>query len=197
MTATPTLPLKVTDAILPERWTVPQFHRLWETGYFDGRKAILLQGEILEMPIPGPLHNKGVGKVDYALKKVFTSNFWVRIQLPLELDLWSDPVPDVPVVVGSPDDHDVNPTTALLVVEVSDTTLSTDLNEKAKLYAAAGIQEYRVVDLNNRLLVVHRKPNDASSAGWDTIKPFGENEVIEPLALAGVSVAVADMLPRV
>ena len=46
----------------PKRRTVPEFHRLWEDGYFNGRKAILLDGEILDMPIPGPLHNKGVGE---------------------------------------------------------------------------------------------------------------------------------------
>lgn len=89
--------------IAPARksWTVAQFHWLWEQGLFDGRKAFLLAGEIIEMPIPGPVHNKGVGKVDYALKRIFGSSYWVRIQLPLVLGLWTDPVPDIAVVLGA------------------------------------------------------------------------------------------------
>lgn len=197
--ATLTLP-KPSPIPAPKRWTVPQFHLLWEQGHFDGRKAILLDGEIIDMPIPGPLHNKGVGKVDYALKRVFLGNYWVRIQLPLELGLWSDPVPDVAVVNGLPDDHDVNPSTALLVVEVSDTTLSIDLNDKAILYAAARIADYWVLDLTNRRLVVHRDPqpdsNSVSGFRYQDVVPLDEAASVAALALPGMMIDVRELLPR-
>lgn len=183
-----------------KRWTVPEFHRLWEEGYFDGRKAILLDGEIIDMPIPGPLHNKGVGKVDYALKRVFQGNYWVRIQLPLVLNLWIDPVPDVSVVTGSPDDYDVNPSTALLVVEVSDTTLAIDLGDKALLYAAAGITDYWVLDLVNRSLIVHRNPQPDATAPsgfrFQDITGHDASASIAPLALPGSNIGVSELLPR-
>jgi Uma2 family endonuclease len=185
----------------PKRWTVSQFHRLWEEGYFDGRKAILLNGTVIETPIPGPLHNKGVGKVDYALKRIFLSGYWVRVQLPLELNLWVDPVPDLAVVPGAPDDYDVNPSTAQLVVEVSDTTLALDLGDKALLYAAAGIPDYWVLDLGNRLLHVHRdSQQDATSISgfrFRRIDRINDTGSIAPLALPGMIIDVKDLLPRV
>ncbi len=196
--ATQTLP-RPAPAPGPKRWTVREFHRLWEQGFFSERKAILLEGEIIDMPIPGPLHNKGVGKGDYALKRVFVGNFWVRVQLPLELNLWTDPVPDLSVVDGTPDDYDANPSTALLAAEVSDTTLSIDL-EKALLYAAAGIREYWIVDLNNRVLIVHRDPQpDAASVSgfrYQSITRLDDTASVSPLALPSAKIDVSELLPR-
>ncbi len=188
--------------IAPARksWTVAQFHWLWEQGLFDGRKAFLLAGEIIEMPIPGPVHNKGVGKVDYALKRIFGSSYWVRIQLPLVLGLWTDPVPDIAVVLGAPDDHDRNPSSALLVVEVSDSTLSIDTGDKAFLYAAADIADYWVLDLNNRSLICHRTPqtDPSSTSGYRycDVSRLNEDAAISPLSLPGISINVSELLPR-
>ena len=53
----------------------------------------------------------------------------------------SEPQPDVAVFAGQLRSYADHPTTALLVVEVSDTTLSDDLTTKAELYATAGIAE--------------------------------------------------------
>src|SRR3954452_10573457 len=104
----------------PKRWTVAEFHQLWEDGWFEGSKPMLLDGEIYLMPIPGPLHSTGVTLADYAIKAVFTQGFVVRIQMPLVLGQWSDPVPDVAVLTGSVRNYvATQPTTAELVVEVS------------------------------------------------------------------------------
>lgn len=183
----------------PKRWTVREFHRLWEQGFFSERKTILLDGEIIDMPIPGPKHNKGVGKGDYALKRIFVGNYWVRVQLPLVLGLWTDPVPDLSVVDGTPDDYDTNPSTALLAVEVSDTTLTIDL-EKALLYAAAGIREYWIVDLNSRLLIVHRdpQPDPESTSGFNykSVDRLIEAANVSPLALPSAKIDVSELLPK-
>ena len=50
------------------------------------------------------------------------------------------------------------PADILLLVEVADTTLRTDLGRKARIYASGEVSEYWVVDLNNRELYVHRAP---------------------------------------
>src|SRR5580692_9562623 len=141
-----------------KRWTTAEFHRLWDDGWFENCRPALLEGKILEMPNPGPFHNMSTTLADYQLKSLFGTGFVVRVQMPLVLSLWTDPIPDVAVVRGSPFDYPNNPTTAELVVEVADSSLSTDLGEKAALYAAAGIADYWVVDLVHRCLVVHRDP---------------------------------------
>jgi Uma2 family endonuclease len=161
---------------------------------------MLLEGAIFESPIPSPLDCTGIGLADYALKAVFAQGFWVRIQMPLVLGQWSDPVPDVAVLTGSPRDYAATqPTTAVLVVEVADTSLATDTGEKAQLYAAAGMADYWVIDLNNRLAIVHRDPRpdpaSPSGAAYATVTRLAAGQTVSPLAAPQAAVAVADLLP--
>jgi Uma2 family endonuclease len=183
----------------PKRWSVPEFHRMWELGWFDGRKPMLLNGEILDMPIPGPPHDQGVGLADYVLKSIFTPGYWVRVQQPLVLSRWTDPIPDLAVVPGSPRDYPQIPSSALLVVEISDSSLDIDMGDKAALYAAGSIADYWVVDLNNRQLIVFRDPQPDPSArlGFRYLQrvQLGSSDLVSSLALPAAVVKVADLLP--
>jgi Uma2 family endonuclease len=185
---------------VPKRWTVAEFHQLWEEGWFEGAKPMLLDGEIYLMPIPGPLHSTGVTLADYAIKAVFEKGFVVRVQMPLVLGQWTDPVPDIAVLTGSVRDYAATqPTTAELVVEVADTSLATDTGEKADLYAAAGIADYWVVDLNNRVLIVHRDPRPdparQSGSSYGTVRTLTPGQTVSPLAAPQATVGVGDLLP--
>lgn len=185
---------------VPKRWTVTEFHQLWEEGWFEGAKPMLLDGEIYLMPIPGPLHITGVTLADYAIKAVFQKGFVVRVQMPLVLGQWTDPVPDIAVLTGSVRDYAATqPTTAELVVEVADTSLATDTGEKAELYAAAGIADYWVVDLNNRVLIVHRDPRPdparQSGSSYGTVRTLTPGQTVSPLAAPQATVGVGDLLP--
>ncbi len=60
-----TAPLKygnkpATEPAQPQRVTVAEFHQQWEEGRFEGRKPMLLDGEVFEMPMPGAKHSKGI-----------------------------------------------------------------------------------------------------------------------------------------
>ena len=191
------VPVPVAAPPTPKRWTVAEFHRLWEQGWFEHCRPMLLDGRIYEMAIPGPLRCTGIGLADYAMKAVFAEGFTVRVQMPLVLSSWSDPVPAIAVLVGSIRDHgSTHPTTAALVVEVADTSLATDTGEKAKLYAAAGIADYWVLDLNNRVLIVHRDPRSGpSGASYSTVLTLAPGQSIAPLATPHTVVAVSDLLP--
>lgn len=89
---------------------------------------------------------------------------------------------------------------ALLVVEVSDTTLDFDRSKKASLYAQAGIPEFWIVDLSERKLEVYREPaTDAtqpSGHGYASVKVLGSRESMAPLAVPQAQVSVADLLPK-
>ena len=183
-----------------KKWTCKEFHQLGDMGWFEGKRAILINGEILEMPGPNPPHAMSVVLVEAALRAIFLVGYFVRGQLPLVLGQSTDPEPDVAVVVGSPRDFpNAHPTAAALAVEISDTTLSFDLGEKASLYAAGGIADYWVVDLNNRQLIVHRSPvrDPAQLHGWGyaDVQTFTPGTTVAPLAAPTSSVAVADLLP--
>jgi Uma2 family endonuclease len=149
-----------------KRWSVPEFHRLCDEPEYENTRLMLIEGEILEMPNRNPPHSASLGLTLEALRSVFGSGFWLRPQMPLVLGLSTDPMPDVPVVSGSPRDFSTTqPRTAALVVEISDASLSFDTREKANLYAAGGIPEHWVVDLVNRQLHIFRDPTiDGSQA---------------------------------
>jgi Uma2 family endonuclease len=182
-----------------KRWTVDEFHQIYSLPAFDSKKLVLLAGEILEMPNPNAPHDAGLGLAVAVLTAAFGSGFWVRGQMALRLSQSTDPMPDVAVVPGSPRDYPQQPTTALLVVEVSDTSLGIDIGVKAQLYAVAGIADYWVVDLNNRLLLVLRDPQaDPASpygASYRTVTSLTAGQSVSPLAAPQAVVAVTDLLP--
>ena len=166
----------------------------------EGRNVILVNGEIVEMPPPNPLHNTGLTLTYDALREIFSRGYVIRNQMALDLDLHTDPVPDLAVVVGETRDYsNRQATTAELVVEISDSTLDYDTTTKAELYAAGRIAEYWVVDVANRQLHVYRKPI-AKPAGrganaYRSRQTFGPDDTVSPLAMPTASVKVAELLP--
>src|SRR5687767_12295092 len=109
-----------------KRWSVDEFHEIYSLPKFDRAKLVLLDGEILEMPNPNAPHGAGLGLALAALIAAFGPGFWVRGQMALRLSQTTDPMPDIAVVPGSPRNYSQQPSTALLVVEVSDSSLVID-----------------------------------------------------------------------
>ena len=99
----------------------------------------------------------------------------------------SEPEPDGLVVEGKPRDFLADhPTTAALAVEVSDSTLATDLGVKVALYAQANVAEYWVIDINARTLHVYRTPISSAALpngyGFQTITLLSDTDSVSPLA---------------
>ena len=152
------------------------------------------------MPVPNPPHSTSKALAEEVLRRIFSTGFVVRGENPLILGRTTDPVPDLAVVPGSTrDSATTHPTTAVLVVEVADSSLDYDTTTKASLYASAGIADYWVVDLVNRRIVVFRDPQP------DAAQPFGSRyatvtahlpgQPVSPLAAPGSTVAVGDVMP--
>lgn len=192
----PTLPRPSAAGPTPWLWTVEQFNSIGELGVFEGRRAMLVHGIILEQGPMNPPHAIALELVDAVVRRSFATGWRVRIQLPLILGRHIDPEPDVAIVAGSPRDSKLHPTTASLVIEVSDSTLQYDTTTKVDLYVAAAIPEYWVLDLNARTLRVYRDPgpDGAGDSTYRTQFTLTAADAITPLAGAG-SLAVADLLP--
>lgn len=110
------------------RWNREEYDRAIEAGVFQpGDRLQLIEGEIITLTPQGSRHATTIPLVEGALRKIFDARFHIRIQTPLALGEWSEPEPDIAIVPGSPRDYrDRHPTTAILVVEVSDATLKLD-----------------------------------------------------------------------
>ena len=175
----------------PVRWTCAEFHRFGDMGAFEGRRPMLIDGVILEQGPMNPPHAITLGLVEGAIQTAFGVGWWLRHQSPLILGQDIDPEPDLAVVPGTPRDYTGHPTTADLVVEVSDSSLDFDTNEKRLLYATAGIRDYWVVDINGRRLLVYRDPQ---AGDYATQQAFGPADAVSPLAVPTAVVQVADLL---
>ena len=159
----------------------------------------LIEGEILEMTPQYPPHATAVQLVAQALGQVFGPGYTVRQQLPLALSDDSEPEPDIAIVAGGIRDfmHE-HPATAALLIEVADSSLAFDRRRKGRLYAAAAIPEYWIVNLAERVLEIYRMPAASSGSGefeYAERTTIDERGRVSPLARPDTSIAVADFLP--
>ena len=183
----------------PYRWTREQFNEMGDMGLFEGRRSLLINGEILSMPAMKEAHRASLILADQALREAFGSQFFLSMQCPFDIGKATDPEPDIAVIRGGIRDFaGQGLTEAALIMEISDTTYSYDRREKASLYASAGVQDYWIVRLKTRQLEVRRQPQA------DDTQPFGfgyseltlheSNTLVQPLA-APHPVAVLVLLP--
>ena len=96
------------------------------------------------------------------------------------------------MVPGTPRDYKSHPRGALLVVEVSDTTLGFDRGRRRELYARAGIQEYWIVNLLDRRVAVHRFPDGGDYSHTSTCD---SSSTLTALAALQLPIRVSDLLP--
>ena len=176
--------------------SVEDFRELAEhLGWDEDTRVELLDGEVVWMSPIGNPHAGCVGR----LNQLFTRRYPNEVALvwpqnPVRASDIDLPQPDVGLLKPRADYYSSATARAedvLLLVEVADTTVRTDLGRKARIYAAAGVREYWVIDLNARSLYVHREPTsgkytsrvvlragDALSAQFAPDVPFTVDEVL-------------------
>jgi Uma2 family endonuclease len=183
------------------RWSRIEYDRLIECGFFQPEDRIeLIGGELVVAEPKGTAHSTAVGLVDDALREVFGPGWAVRGQDAIAPDDESEPEPDVAVVSGTRRDYrDAHPTRPVLVVEVAESSLRFDRERKGSLYARAGIADYWILNLVDRVLEVYRTPmsDPAAPFGWryTSVEIWGPEALVTPLAAPGARLIVADLLP--
>ena len=182
------------------RWNRTEYERLVDLGLFRGDPVELIAGQLVVAEPQGSYHATAVGAADDALRAVLPPGWIVRAQMPVALDAESAPEPDLVVVAGTRVDYrESHPARFALIVEVADSSLDFDRQPKGSLYARAGVEDYWIVNLIDRVVEMYRDPGPDASApyGWryrsaQTLTPPAS---IVPLALPSVSIAVARLLP--
>lgn len=178
----------------PVLWSKSQYHRMGEMGWFEDRRVELIDGEIIQMsPISSP-HWKSVILTGMVLRGLFGDGFTVAEQNAFDGGPRSELQPDVAVYEGDVRDFEAIPSHALLIVEVSLTTLRFDQSRKARLYSAAGVADYWIVNLVDRVLEVRRQPSTRTRA-YGEILTVNAAAGLSPLAAPDSDITVADLLP--
>lgn len=162
--------------------SVEEYEQAVEAGIFrPGARLELIEGEILEMAPMGSRHTLAAARLHelflvglYGLVKVFQ-------QSPLRLRA-SEPEPDlylVPPPFSRYEGRIPEAADALLVVEISDTTLAYHRGTKLRLYAEAGIPEVWILNLGSGQLEVYREPQ---GGGYRRLSTHSPGEPVAPLA---------------
>jgi Uma2 family endonuclease len=167
-----------------------EYDALVQRGALEDARVELLHGLIVTMSPHGKPHGYGITALTALLVPAVGARGKVRVQLSLAVSASSEPEPDVAVV--PPGDYlDEHPTTAWLVIEVASSSLARD-REKAALYAAAGVEEYWIVNLVEQVFEVHALPGPE---GYARMSRHGRGESLRVPVLPDVEVRVEDVLP--
>ncbi|HZO28259.1 MAG TPA: Uma2 family endonuclease [Chloroflexota bacterium] len=178
--------------------TVDEYHRLGETGALDEDARVeLVDGRIVEMPPIGPRHAFNVNRLNQLFMFRLIGRIVLSIQNPVTFGPRLERQPDVTLLdphANDPDFYKTNratPSDVLLIVEVSDSTLQTDLVEKSKQYAEHAIADYWVADLQGDQVWVHREP---TPNGYSSVTTVARGESISTLAFPDVTFTVDEIL---
>jgi Uma2 family endonuclease len=182
----------------PVRFTRAEYHRLVDENnhielvnglivYKSDRQLCRVEGHT-HVTI-GPKHSATVSLLADLLFVGIRGQARVRIQQPIVIDDFSEPEPDIAIV--SPGNYwQHHPTEALLIIEVSDTSLEAD-RAKAELYVRV-TPEYWIVDIQGRAIEVY----DSSQNGeYTRVRRYGLDEVVVPDAVPGISISVQALFP--
>jgi Uma2 family endonuclease len=176
------------------KWSVEDYHRMIEAGLLDDRLVELLNGEIIEMPSEGAAHAGLSTKAAEYLRDLLGSRALIREGHPITISSNnSEPEPDIAIVKRAADYYThkhPDPNDVFWLIEYADSSLKKDLDQKAKAYAAVGIAEYWVVNLQVMEMVVMREPVE----GEYRSQVIWTEDMISPLAFADLWVSVRHML---
>ena len=174
------------------KWSVDDYHRMIEAGILRDRRVELLAGEIFEMSPETPIHYNTTKRGAKYLEELLAGRADVRFNGSITL-LDSEPEPDI-AIVRLPEsiynNRHPEPEDIFWVIEVAKTSLKKDLDLKGSIYATAEIQEYWILDISSKRLIVFREPQNGQYVIEQTLV---QGEVI-PLAFPDVQVLIERLL---
>jgi Uma2 family endonuclease len=177
--------------------TAEEYMRMGAAQVFAPESRLeLMEGEIVEMAPIGSAHAAVVNALAAEFARAGDQCI-VSVQNPLIVGERSVPQPDVMLLrprsdryfAGHPEAAD-----AILVVEVSDSTLSSDIDVKVPLYANASVRELWIVDIEQRVLHVFLDP-DPEGQMYRAHTRISHDGTVRVAAIDGVVLSVAELFP--
>lgn len=170
-----------------------EYDRMVGLGMFEDERLELLYGVLCAMSPQGAPHAGITAWLQQRLVRVLDESYDIRAHSPFASSEDSEPEPDISVSRARGGEH-AHPSRALLLIEVSESSLRRDREIKARLYAETGVPEYWIVDLTTDELVVEVY-TDPSPRGYRRIETIGSDQTLRPTQLPGVTISIAD-IPR-
>jgi Uma2 family endonuclease len=145
-------------------FTAEEYNWMAEIGLLNGEPPVeLIEGEIIHMAPMGTQHVDVVEGLHESLRSALGDRALIHKRRVFRLSNITEAQPDLIVLKPGRDYHSARFPTGndtLLVVEVSDTTFLYDHDVKVPLYAAHGVPEVWIVDLERRCVRFFRSLED-------------------------------------
>ena len=182
-----------TERMTLKKWTCAEYQRLADLGILQPHdKLELIEGDIVEMSPQNLPTAMSVTHATSILVYAYSLTHYVRVQLPLNVGMNSQPEPDFAVVLkGVVDGASTHPQKADLVVEVSESSLAFDRREKMLIYGAGGLPEYWIINVIDGVLEVHRDPD--SKIGYRSRQFYKKEDHVTALFAPEVQISVATL----
>ncbi len=186
-------------AVQRHRFDTTEYHRMAESGILsEDARVELVDGEVVEMSPIGSKHQAVVNRLNRLLMGFAAGDYIVSPQGPVKLDEHNEPQPDLALLGFREDFYEQEhpgPGDALLLIEVSDSSLEYDRSVKLPLYAGSGIPEVWIVDLAAGEVESHSGPRSGSpNGGYGTRKLYNRDEEVVSQTVSGLSLAVEGIL---
>lgn len=144
------------------QFSVHDYARMRESGILtEDDRVELLAGEIIVLSPIGPFHVGVVNKLNKLLGNLVGDTGIISVQNPVHLNDYGEPQPDLAILHPRDDfyvDALATPDDILLLIEVADSSLGYDRDEKLPQYAASSISEVWIIDVQNRVVEQYTQP---------------------------------------
>ena len=178
------------------RFTVAEYYAMAEAGILtEDDRVELIDGVIVEMSPVGSRHVGVVNGFNRALTEAVGRRAVVQVQSPIRLDDGTEPRPDLALLRDRPDFYSsshAEPSDVLLLIEVADSSVNYDRNEKLPRYARAGIPEVWLTVLPEDVVEAHTEPTDN---GYRVTRRFRADDVLRPGCFEDIEIPIAAILP--
>jgi Uma2 family endonuclease len=184
---------RAAEGLERRRWTVAEIEELTKAGVLDEDERFeLIGGEIVPMNPKGIQHETLKVALNLYLATNLPEGILFAQETTFRLSEDSFVEPDFIFFRKSDGLAALKPRTALLAIEVADTSLSWDLGRKALIYAHCGVPELWVIDAVARATHVHRAP---CIEGYTTLVDHDEHGLIPSSAVPGLALRLSDLDP--
>lgn len=177
--------------------SVSEYDRMIEHGILTTEDNVeLLNGVIVNKMTKGIKHAALNDLISEVLRDVIGDSAVIRNQNPIVLNDFSEPEPDIVLCVPPRRtyfERHPTPQDILLVIEIADTTLKNDRDNKGLAYARAGIVQYVLINLNNNTIENYRQP---SCDGYQSRETYRDDDFLTLSNFPDVQIAVSDLLPE-
>ena len=166
----------------PYRFTINHLKKMYEAGIFSPEEKVeLINGEPFIMTPIGFRHMKTVDKLNKILNSLISQEslpYVVSIQNPIKIDSKNLLYPDIAIYPEEIYQKEDIPRIkdAVLIIEVSDTTLDYDREVKLPVYAKGKAKEVWVINLKDSILEKYTQPSEKL---FKSVHIYQKNEKIK------------------